>query len=614
MNDMKRFNLLYDSWIPVKTRNGKTKPIKAFEIAQQDIVAVDAPRADFNAALMQFLVGLLQTVYAPENPRAWRNLYAQPPSENQLQERFKDIADAFYLDGNGYRFMQDALSVKVGDPRPVEELIFGAPGESGKEKNQDHFVKRDHITGLCRACAASALLTANIFAEDGGRGYFQSMRGNGFISCLVQIDECKSEQTLWKNLWLNVMENMIKSKMDLEECFYWLKDLPDKLYVARLERIESDLTNLRIRKKEAKDKALKHQIDEKLKLLERESNEVREEINDKEDKDNLSAKKTVLPINNSLHIYWAWMRRYFLDTDSTINGHCGICHNMDKLIVKFYKTGKGYKYPKEEWQNIHPFSPSAKYHRNQYTKENVKYKDKMLALEMTQNGMPYTYWQDFLTKTEERAPAKVVNEHLKRKRIDEQLILWSFGYAMDSNSPKGWYESKTPLYLLHSEIQRKDIEIEIDRYVRAVNRISDVREGYLSSAIRMAWFDYDYDDEQIKKKDKKPDPFYNKASKTLYNHPTEIAKSFWNNTEGMFYDLMQTLYGCINDGKLNDEKKAELRHDWYECIKKEAKTLFNRWAFRSGIQNNPKCIAKAYNQLMKNLDSKSFKEDILAIR
>jgi CRISPR system Cascade subunit CasA len=613
MNDKKRFNLLYDSWIPVKMRNGETKPIRAFEIVQKDIVAIDAPRADFNAALMQFLIGLLQTVYAPENPRAWRSLYTQPPSEDQLKETFKDIEPAFYLDGDGYRFMQDELSTKVGELRPIEEMIFGAPGESGKEKNQDHFIKRNHIAGLCRSCTASALLTANIFAEDGGRGYFQSMRGNGFVSCLVQLDERISERTLWRNLWLNVMETTVKSEIDLEGSFYWLKDLPDKPFVARLEKIESEITDLKRRKRDTKDKTLKGQIDEKVKLLKRESGEVKKELYGDEDMDNLSANKTVFPVNNSLHVYWAWMRRYFLDTSSTINEQCGICHNMDKLTIKFYKTGKGYKYPKEEWQNNHPCSPSAKYHREHYSKENQKYKDKMLAIEMTQNGLPYTYWQDFLTQTEDQSPAKVVNEHLKRKRTEEQLILWSFGYAMDSNSPKGWHESKTPLYLIDGAEKRKVIEVEISRYVQAANKISDIRRGYLSIAMRMAWFGYDYDEEQKKKKNKKPDPFYNRASKAFYNHPIEISKSFWNITERRFYELVNTLHNCIGDNALNDEQKNELRRDWYKHIKSEAETLFNRWAFRSGIKNNPKRIAKAHNQLMENLNSKSLKQEILAL-
>ena len=100
MKDIKRFNLLFDSWIPVKTREGGNKSlIKAYEIVQKDIIGLDAPRADFNGALMQFLIGLLQTVLAPKNPREWRTLFNQPPSEEDLKGTFEEIKDAFYLDG-----------------------------------------------------------------------------------------------------------------------------------------------------------------------------------------------------------------------------------------------------------------------------------------------------------------------------------------------------------------------------------------------------------------------------------------------------------------------------------------------------------------------------------
>jgi len=590
---MKQFNLLFDPWIPVRTRHGENKPIKAYEVVQNDIVALDAPRADFTAALMQFLIGLLQTVSAPENPRAWRKLFSQPPSEDELKNKFEGIKDAFYLDGDGYRFLQDALAINTGEIRPIEEMIFGAPGESGKGKNQDFFVKQNNIDGLCYSCAAAALLTANIFAEDGGRGYFQSMRGNGFVSCLVQLDEQQSDKSLWKNLWLNIVEDNIESIIDPERNFYWIKDLPDRPYVDRLERTKLKINDLKTKKKENKRHTLKNEIDERIKQLEIESNRIKKEI------DSLGDNKIVYPESGSLHAHWAWMRRYFLNTKGTINGQCSLCHNVDELVTNFYKTGKGYKYPKEEWQNAHPFSPSIKYHRENYNKDNLKYKDKMLALKMTKNGLPYTYWQDFLTQTKERTPAKVVNRHLKEKRSKEQLIIWSFGYAMDSNSPKGWYESKTPFYLLEEKEHREFFEAEIDRYIQAANIIANNRTGYLVYAIKNAWFDENKDKNKVQKKSFNND----KAS--------EIAKCFWNNTESKFYELVKTLYD--HAGKLTDEKKAELRQDWYRHIKQEAETLFDRWAFRASMQTNPRRIANAHNRLMNNLNNKSLKQDILAL-
>jgi CRISPR system Cascade subunit CasA len=595
---MKRFNLLFDPWIPViRTNQSESNIIAAYEIVKKDILALDAPRADFNAALMQFLIGLLQTTIAPGNPRAWRNLFNQPPSEDELKNKFEEIRikDAFYLNGDGYRFMQDVLSIKTGKPRPIEEMIFGAPGISGKDKNQDHFVKRNDIDGLCYSCVAMALLTANLFAEDGGSGYFQSMRGNGFVSCLVQSATRQSEKSLWKDLWLNILEDNIESTIDSGQNFYWMKDLPEKPYVERLESKEIDINDLKIKKKAAQNETHKNEIDEKIRQLEIESDRIKKEI------DSLGDNKIVYPESGSLQAYWAWMRRFYLDMKNTMKGNCSVCHRNDELVTNFYKVSKGYKYPKEEWQNIHPFSPSMKYHRDQYTKENLKYKDKMIALEMTENGLPYTYWQDFLTQTDKQAPAKIVTKHLKEKRSDEQLIIWAFGYAMDSNSPRGWYESKTPFYLLKNEEQRKLFEIEVGKYVQAANKIADDHTGYLIYAIKSAWYDENKEKNKIQKKS-----FNNlKAS--------EIAKCFWNNTENKFYELMEKLYYHVDRNILTDEKKAEFRQEWYEHIKRETKSLFDRWAFTSGIQNNSQRIAKAYNKLMEKLNDKFLKQEILAL-
>ncbi len=592
---MKQFNLLFNPWIPARTRHGENKPIKAYEVVRNDIVALDAPRADFNAALMQFLIGLLQTIFAPKNPRAWRKLFNQPPSEDELKKKFEGIKDAFYLDGDGYRFMQDVLAKNAGKrgPIPIEEMVFGAPGESGKDKNQDHFIKQNDIDGLCYSCAASALLTANIFAEDGGQGYFQSMRGNGFVSTLLNIDENQSGISLWKNLWLNILENNVDNESALQETYYWFKNFPDKRQVEKLDKIEADINALKAKKKKNKSMDEKKQIDAKLNQLEKEIKKIKKEMGD------LSGKKLIYPTNSNLQVYWAWMRRFLLDTENTIEGQCSLCSTDGKLIRNFFKINKGYKYPKEEWQNKHPFSPSKKYQRDQYDKNNRKYKDKMLVIEMTQNGLPYTHWQDVVIQTEKQTPAKVVNRHLKEKRLDEQLIIWSFGYAMDNNSPKGWYESKTPFYLLEDKGQRKGFEAEIDRCIQAANKIADNRTGYLVYAIKNAWFD--------ESKDK------NKVQKKCFNNDkaSEIAKCFWNNTEGKFYEQMKALYSNAN--QLTDEKRAELRQDWYEHIKNEANKLFNRWAFRAGIQTNPRRIAKAHNQLTINLNSKSLKQDILGL-
>lgn len=71
------------------------------------IVALDAPRPDFNGALAQFLIGLLQTVCAPADEDLWEDWLWSPPTPEMLAQRFAPLAPCFQLDGDGPRFMQD---------------------------------------------------------------------------------------------------------------------------------------------------------------------------------------------------------------------------------------------------------------------------------------------------------------------------------------------------------------------------------------------------------------------------------------------------------------------------------------------------------------------------
>jgi len=569
-------NLLTDSWIPVKTKAGKEEYICACELGRADVVATNAPRADFNAALTTFLIGLLQTFYAPKTPQDWKTRFEPPPDKKVLKAIFEDEKNnkAFNLDGDGKRFMQDALA-KNSDKglRPIEEMVFGAPGDSTKENNIDHFLKRTRINGVCTSCAASALITANNFAEDGGQGYFQSMRGNGYVSTLICIDEKQHEPSLWKNLWLNVLV----ASQDAPRKFAWHEEFPWE----KNEKQEIEIDQKIAEEKQTKKEGYK----ERIKELESKKKQI---LKNRDDID------TIITDGN---LYLAWMRRFWLEFVDSV-GKCGLCHCQDKLISQFYKMNKGFKYPKEVWQNKHPLSPAEKYTRKNYTKNNKKYKDKLLAVEMTRNGLPYTYWQTFLEQSDTKAQARVISDLFsvrEKRRINHQLIIHAFGFAMKSNSPLGWFESKTPLYLVDDE-WRSTVENEIGRWINAAERIGNSQTGYITYSIRCAWFDEDPN----KNKDKK-DSYRNEKA-------IEISKSFWSNTEAKFFELVKQLYD--NAESLDDVKKRVFRQEWYDHICKEARALFNHWAFKASIQTNPKRIAKAHNSLNRNLISSTLKSTL----
>lgn len=65
-------NLIYDKWIPVRKADGSRDTIAPWEITKDNYVAVASTRPDFDGALTQFLIGLLQTTCTPDEPTWWK--------------------------------------------------------------------------------------------------------------------------------------------------------------------------------------------------------------------------------------------------------------------------------------------------------------------------------------------------------------------------------------------------------------------------------------------------------------------------------------------------------------------------------------------------------------
>lgn len=221
---MNRFNLLEEAWIPVK---GRTELIKICEIVHPDILGLDAPRADFNAALMQFLIGLLQTVFVPDTPRTWRNFYSNPPTETALQDKLNTIKEAFYLDGDGYRFMQDISIKDKGNHASILKLLPGLVGDNTVKKNMDFFVKSSQLSkiSISNMVVGFYLYQNYCLSETGGSKarHHGSLRGRNSLIALVN----KDKGNLWENIWLNVIQknnfkNLIVNGTD-NYVFEWMQ-------------------------------------------------------------------------------------------------------------------------------------------------------------------------------------------------------------------------------------------------------------------------------------------------------------------------------------------------------------------------------------------------------
>ena len=115
------YNLLHERWLPVRRRDGQRELISPAQITDDlqgnPVIAVDWPRADFRAATLEFLIGLLATACPPADEDEWLEGWHSPPPPETLAEAFAPLAAAFNLDDPaGPCFAQDHDAALPGDP------------------------------------------------------------------------------------------------------------------------------------------------------------------------------------------------------------------------------------------------------------------------------------------------------------------------------------------------------------------------------------------------------------------------------------------------------------------------------------------------------------------
>jgi CRISPR system Cascade subunit CasA len=221
------FSLLADAWLPARRADGQIEHVHPANLthgmANNPIVAIDWPRADFRVATLELLIGLLATVCPPSNEEAWLMWWQAPPTPDMLGAAFAPFTQAFCLDGSGPRFMQDAENLP-GPPHLPETLLIEAPGESTRRNNTALLVKAGRVARLSRPAAAIALFTLQTYAPSGGRGNLTSLRGGGPLTTLVLPGAVVRGQkvALWHMLWANVPRGRPPATDELPRVFPWL--------------------------------------------------------------------------------------------------------------------------------------------------------------------------------------------------------------------------------------------------------------------------------------------------------------------------------------------------------------------------------------------------------
>jgi CRISPR system Cascade subunit CasA len=217
------FSLLQQPWLPVLRASGPAniRPAQITEHLTTDpVIAINWPRADFRLASLEFLIGLLAVACPPVDQRGWAKTWRAPPSPEVLEAAFAPLADAFNLDGDGPRFMQDFEDFSSGE-NGVAALLIEAPGEQTTKKNADLLNKRGQVETISRAAAAMALFTLQTYAPAGGAGNRTGLRGGGPLTTLA-IPPGLEPLPLWYVLWANVPACRTPEPVEFPRIFPWL--------------------------------------------------------------------------------------------------------------------------------------------------------------------------------------------------------------------------------------------------------------------------------------------------------------------------------------------------------------------------------------------------------
>ena len=382
-------NLITTCWIPVICQDGKKEFIAPWQIAETDnpVIEINASRADFQGALYQFLIGLLQTCFAPEDEDEWLEYWEEIPSQEEIKEAFEKVAFAFELDNpEGAAFLQD-FDLVDAETKQISALLIEAPGGNTLKNNSDHFIKRGIANQLCPSCTATALFTLQANAPSGGVGHRVSLRGGGPLTTLL-LPENK-DATLWQKLWLNVLnQEQMQSATAIDSLvFPWLSAT------------------------------------------------------------RLSDKKGVITTPENTHQlqqYWGMPRRIRLSTKIE-KGICDLCgHQSEPLYTEYITKNYGVNYD-GAW--VHPLTP----YRFDINKKELPLSLKGQQGGLGYRHWLGLALQDSGNGDKASTIVQFYNEERGSDFDTHAAALWCFGYDMDNMKARCWYESHFPVFYLDAK-------------------------------------------------------------------------------------------------------------------------------------------------------------------
>ncbi len=422
-------NLVMDEWIGVQCGYGAIAHISPWQITSMidgsPIIDIKAARPDFRGALAQFLIGLLQTAFAPSDEREWGRLWRSPPAPGMLREAFSKVEEAFFFNDSSPSFMQD-FDLPEAESRPIAGLLIEAPGGNALRNNMDLFMKRCVVNEICKPCAAMALFTLQTNGPAGGVGYRVGLRGGGPLTTLLLPEERRSE-SLWHKLWLNVIP-----EKDAHRLMYgdWTINEPEAVFPWMGPTRTSDKR---------------------------------------------SGKDTLPDDVHPYQMYWGMPWRIRLDFMQKKQGKCDLCGQKVQDLFSSFRTrnyGINYSGPFE-----HPLSPH---------KINDALP---IPMHGQKGGVYYRDWLGIVLGNYDRGqkPAAVVRHYLETRAeildVGTSARLWAFGYDLDKGKVRCWYDATMPVFALPEDVRDQLQETVILMVNAASSAAYNTR-----SQIRNAWY------------------------------------------------------------------------------------------------------------------------------
>ncbi|WP_320171110.1 type I-E CRISPR-associated protein Cse1/CasA [Maridesulfovibrio sp.] len=421
-----RYNILKKKWLPIIRADGSHDRIAPFEITGGGSPPVDLipPRPDFRAALMEFLIGLIQTVRPPDQEKDWLHGFTNPPAQDDLQSAMLAYESYFNLFGERPRFMQDLTMSEADKParNNVSALLIDAPGGNTLKLNTDFFNKRGQVESLCPACAAMSLFTLQAFAPSGGKGHRTSLRGGGPLSTLVkagEFDDLKAGGTLWDKIWLNVLPLSNKHAHGLPPD----AEIPGNVFPWAAPTRTSE-----------------------------------------------KSEQTTPEDVHPLHVYWSMPRRIVLE-EKAGRCSCSLCGAESDISVPTYLTRpSGYNYS-DTWN--HPLTPYR-----------VQTGSPSLSVKGQANISAYSHWLGLVYgqvddggKKSRMVPAACVL-HAGSELYDAEISV--AGFDMDNMKAVQWCEHEFPF---HRTVDDDLFRVNIELMVMAADKIRSNLVGAVKDAL-----------------------------------------------------------------------------------------------------------------------------------